>query len=124
MAKVKKKAWKEIWDTSKNRRTQTPMGNHKHGLGHMTCPRRQSKFQYSESVRCLPFHKEDTGMGTAFLFCNNITSTCGILKIIISYMDPKFTSDFWTNLYDILGTKVSFYTAYHSQTDGLAQKMI
>ncbi|MBW0513937.1 hypothetical protein O181_053652 [Austropuccinia psidii MF-1] len=78
----------------------------------------------SKIMRCLPCHKEDTAMDTALLFCNNITSTCGVPKIIISDRDPKFTSEFWTNLYDILGTKFAFSTAYHPQTDGLAERMI
>ncbi|MBW0488067.1 hypothetical protein O181_027782 [Austropuccinia psidii MF-1] len=78
----------------------------------------------SKSVRCLPFHKEDTEMDTALFFWNNIISTCGVLKFIISDRDPKFTSEFWTNLYDILGTKLEFSTAYHPQTDGLAERMI
>ncbi|MBW0553144.1 hypothetical protein O181_092859 [Austropuccinia psidii MF-1] len=38
--------------------------------------------------------------------------------------DPKFTSEFWTNLYDILETKLAFSTAYHPQTDCLAERMI
>ncbi|MBW0509296.1 hypothetical protein O181_049011 [Austropuccinia psidii MF-1] len=80
--------------------------------------------RYSISVRCLLCHKEDTAIDTALLFWNNIISTCGILKIIISDRDPKFTSEFWTNLYDILGTKIAFYTAYHPQRDGLAERMI
>ncbi|MBW0549984.1 hypothetical protein O181_089699 [Austropuccinia psidii MF-1] len=75
-------------------------------------------------MRCLPCHKEDTAMDTALLFWNNIISTCGVPKIIISDRDPKLTSEFWTNLYDILGTKLAFSTAYHPQTDGLAERMI
>ncbi|MBW0561576.1 hypothetical protein O181_101291 [Austropuccinia psidii MF-1] len=63
-------------------------------------------------------------MDTSFLFWKNIISTCGIPKIIISDRDPKFTSKFWTNLYDMLGTKIKFSTAYHQQTDGLAEMMI
>ncbi|MBW0511426.1 hypothetical protein O181_051141 [Austropuccinia psidii MF-1] len=80
--------------------------------------------RFSKSMRCLPFHKEDPAMDTALLFCNNIISTCGVPKIIISDRDPKFTSEFWTNLYEMLGTKLAFSTAYHSQTDGLAEWMI
>ncbi|MBW0591264.1 hypothetical protein O181_130979 [Austropuccinia psidii MF-1] len=80
--------------------------------------------RFSKSMRCLPCHKEDTAMNTALLFWNNIISTCGVPMIIISDRDPKFTSEFWTNLYDILGTKLSFYTAYHSQTDGSDERMI
>ncbi|MBW0563528.1 hypothetical protein O181_103243 [Austropuccinia psidii MF-1] len=63
-------------------------------------------------------------MDTALLFWSNIISTCGVPKKIISHRDPKFTSEFWTNLYDMLGTKLAFSTAYHPQTDGLAERMI
>ncbi|MBW0480964.1 hypothetical protein O181_020679 [Austropuccinia psidii MF-1] len=80
--------------------------------------------RFSKSVRCLPCHKEDTEMDTALLFWNNIISTCGVPKIIISDRDPKFTSEFWTNVYDMLGTKLSFSTACHPQTDFLAERMI
>ncbi|MBW0499449.1 hypothetical protein O181_039164 [Austropuccinia psidii MF-1] len=80
--------------------------------------------RFSKSVRCLPCHKEDTAMHTALLFWNNIISTCGVPRIIISNRDPKFTSKICTNLYKILGTKLSFSIAYHPQTDGLAERMI
>ncbi|MBW0498084.1 hypothetical protein O181_037799 [Austropuccinia psidii MF-1] len=69
--------------------------------------------RFSKSVRCLPCHKEDTAMDAALLFWNNIISTCGVPKIIISDRDPKFTYKFWTNLYYMVGTKLSFSTAYH-----------
>ncbi|MBW0471790.1 hypothetical protein O181_011505 [Austropuccinia psidii MF-1] len=42
----------------------------------------------------------------------------------MSDRNPNFTSEFWTNLYDMLGTKLEFSKAYHSQTDGLAERMI
>ncbi|MBW0498026.1 hypothetical protein O181_037741 [Austropuccinia psidii MF-1] len=80
--------------------------------------------RYRKHVRCLTYHKEDTSMDTALLFWNNIISTCGVPNIIISDRDPKFTSDFWTNLYDVLGTKLTFSTAYHPHTDGLAESII
>ncbi|MBW0487712.1 hypothetical protein O181_027427 [Austropuccinia psidii MF-1] len=80
--------------------------------------------EFSKHVRCLPCHKEDTAMDTALLFWNNIISKCGVPKIIISDRDPKFTSEIWTNLYDMWGTKLAFSTAYHPQTDGLAERMI
>ncbi|MBW0464753.1 hypothetical protein O181_004468 [Austropuccinia psidii MF-1] len=80
--------------------------------------------RFSKSMRCLPCHKEDTSMDTAMFFWNKIISTCGVPKIIISDRDPKFTYEFWTNLYDMLATKLPFSTAYHPQTDGLAERMI
>ncbi|MBW0483540.1 hypothetical protein O181_023255 [Austropuccinia psidii MF-1] len=75
-------------------------------------------------MRFLSCHKEDTAMDTALLFWNNIISTCGVPKIIISDRNSKFTSEFGTNLYDVLGTKFSFSTAYHAQTDRLAEMRI
>ncbi|MBW0526765.1 hypothetical protein O181_066480 [Austropuccinia psidii MF-1] len=80
--------------------------------------------RFSKSMRFLPCHKEDTAIDTALLLWNNIISTCGIPKIMISDSNPKFTSEFWTNLYDILGTKLAFSSAYHPQTDGPAERMI
>ncbi|MBW0480476.1 hypothetical protein O181_020191 [Austropuccinia psidii MF-1] len=63
-------------------------------------------------------------MDTALLFWNNIISTCGVATIIISDRDPKFKSEFWTNLYEMPGTKLAFSTAYHPKTDGLAETMM
>ncbi|MBW0499019.1 hypothetical protein O181_038734 [Austropuccinia psidii MF-1] len=80
--------------------------------------------RFRKSIRCLPCHKEDTAMDTSLLFWNNIISTCGVPNIIISDRDRKFTSELWTNLYDMLGTKLVFSRAYHPQTDGLAERLI
>ncbi|MBW0481257.1 hypothetical protein O181_020972 [Austropuccinia psidii MF-1] len=63
-------------------------------------------------------------MDKELLFWNSIIATCGVFKIIISDRGLKFTSEVWTNIYEILGTKISFSTAYHLQTDGLAERMI
>ncbi|MBW0476650.1 hypothetical protein O181_016365 [Austropuccinia psidii MF-1] len=80
--------------------------------------------RYSKSVRCLPCCKEYTAMDTALVSWNKSISTCGIPKIIISDRDPRFTSEFWTNLYEMLGTKLAFSQVYNPQTDGLAERMI
>ncbi|MBW0532742.1 hypothetical protein O181_072457 [Austropuccinia psidii MF-1] len=80
--------------------------------------------RFSKSMRCLPCHKKDTAMNTALLFWNNIISTCGVSNIIISDRDPKFPFEIWTNLYDMLGTKLEFSTSYHPQTVGSAKRMI
>ncbi|MBW0490541.1 hypothetical protein O181_030256 [Austropuccinia psidii MF-1] len=80
--------------------------------------------RFSRSMRCLPCHKQDTAMDTSLLFWNNIISTCGVPKIIISGRDPKCKYQVCTNLYDILGTKLAFSEAYHPQTDRLAERMV
>ncbi|MBW0554700.1 hypothetical protein O181_094415 [Austropuccinia psidii MF-1] len=72
------------------------------------------------SVRCLPRHKEDAAMDTEFLFWKKMIYTCGVPQIIIRNMDPKFTPEFWTKLYDMLGTKLAFSAAYYTQKNRLA----
>ncbi|MBW0559367.1 hypothetical protein O181_099082 [Austropuccinia psidii MF-1] len=80
--------------------------------------------RYRKTLIFLPCHKDDTAMDTALLLWIRVISHTGLLKNIISDRDPKFTSALWTNLHRLFGTKLSFSTAYHPQTDGLAERMI
>ncbi|MBW0551914.1 hypothetical protein O181_091629 [Austropuccinia psidii MF-1] len=79
---------------------------------------------YSKTPMSLPCHKDDTAMDTAIMIWNKVIIHTGLLKNIISDRDPKFTSALWTNLHNLFGTKLSFSTAYHPQTDGSAERMI
>ncbi|MBW0555759.1 hypothetical protein O181_095474 [Austropuccinia psidii MF-1] len=72
----------------------------------------------------LPCHKDDTAMDTDIMIWNKGISNTGLLQNIISDSDPKFTSALWTNLHNVFGTKLSFSTAYHPQTNGLSERMI
>ncbi|MBW0507892.1 hypothetical protein O181_047607 [Austropuccinia psidii MF-1] len=80
--------------------------------------------KYSKTPIFLPCHEDDTAMDTALLIWNRAISHTGLFKNIISYRDPKFTLSLWTNFHKLLGKKLSFSTAYHPQTDGLAERMI
>ncbi|MBW0563747.1 hypothetical protein O181_103462 [Austropuccinia psidii MF-1] len=80
--------------------------------------------RFSQTPIFLPCHKDDTAMDTALLIWNRVVSWTGIFKNIISDRDPKFTSALWTNLHQSFGTKSSFSTVYHPQTDSLAERMI
>ncbi|MBW0502512.1 hypothetical protein O181_042227 [Austropuccinia psidii MF-1] len=62
-------------------------------------------------------------MDKALLICNKVISWTGIFTNIISDRDPKFTSALWKNFHKLFGTKLSFSTAYHTQTDGLVEVM-
>ncbi|MBW0497868.1 hypothetical protein O181_037583 [Austropuccinia psidii MF-1] len=46
------------------------------------------------------------------------------LRKSVSDRDQTFTLESWTNLYEMLGTKLAFSTAYQPQTNGLAKRMI
>ncbi|KAI7967784.1 hypothetical protein MJO29_001061 [Puccinia striiformis f. sp. tritici] len=80
--------------------------------------------RFSKRARFLPCYKDSSAMDVALIFWNNIISDVGCPRTIITDRDPKFTSDFWQNLFEVLGTKLAFSTAYHPQTDGLAERMI
>ncbi|MBW0525255.1 hypothetical protein O181_064970 [Austropuccinia psidii MF-1] len=80
--------------------------------------------RYRKTPIFLPCHKDDTDMDTALFIWNRFISQTCLVKNIISDRDPKFTSALWTNIHKLLHTKFSFSTAYHPQTDGLAERMI
>ncbi|MBW0523345.1 hypothetical protein O181_063060 [Austropuccinia psidii MF-1] len=80
--------------------------------------------RYSKTPIFLPCHKDDTAMDTALLLWSRVMSHTGLFKNIISDRDPKFTSALWTNLHRLFGTKLSFSTAYHPQTDWQAERII
>ncbi|MBW0518630.1 hypothetical protein O181_058345 [Austropuccinia psidii MF-1] len=80
--------------------------------------------RYSKTPMFLPCHKDDTAMDTAIMIWNKFISHTGLFQNIISDRDPKFTPELWTNLHNLFGTKLSFSTSYHPQTDGLAERMI
>ncbi|MBW0569479.1 hypothetical protein O181_109194 [Austropuccinia psidii MF-1] len=80
--------------------------------------------RYSKTPIFLPYHKYETAIDKALLLWNRVISHTGLFKNIISDRDSKFTSPLWTNLHRVFGTKFSFSTEYHPQTDGLAERMI
>ncbi|MBW0559301.1 hypothetical protein O181_099016 [Austropuccinia psidii MF-1] len=80
--------------------------------------------RYSKTPIFLPFHKDETAMDTALLTWNRVISHTVLFKNIIIDRDPKFTSALWTNLHKLLGTKLLLSTAYHPQTDGLAERIV
>ncbi|MBW0559175.1 hypothetical protein O181_098890 [Austropuccinia psidii MF-1] len=79
---------------------------------------------YRKAPMFLSCHKDDTSMGTDIMIWNKAISHTGSSQNIISDRDPKFTSVLLTNLHNLFGTELSSSTAYHPQTDGLAEKMI
>jgi len=46
----------------------------------------------------------------------------GLPKAIISDRDRKFLSDMWTAMFQRLGAKLLYSTAYHPQTDGQSER--
>ncbi|MBW0544698.1 hypothetical protein O181_084413 [Austropuccinia psidii MF-1] len=72
----------------------------------------------------LPCFKDETAVDTAIKIWNRIISHTGLFQNIISDRDTKVTSALWLNHHSLFGTKLSFSTAYHPQTYGLAERII
>ncbi|KAG8492659.1 hypothetical protein CXB51_010105 [Gossypium anomalum] len=60
----------------------------------------------------------------AELYISEIVRLHGVPLSIILDRDPRFTSRFWKKLQKALGTKLSFSTAFHPQTDGQLERVI
>ena len=58
----------------------------------------------------------------ARLFFDQVFRLHGMPEIIISDRDRRFTSRFWKALMECLGTQLKLSTAFHPQTDGLAER--
>ncbi|KAL5563812.1 hypothetical protein UlMin_033559 [Ulmus minor] len=54
----------------------------------------------------------------ANLYVQEIVRLHGVPTSIISDRDSRFTSTFWRNVQQVMGTKLKFSTAFHPQTDG------
>ena len=59
----------------------------------------------------------------ADIFLKKIFRLHGILKVIISDRDPKFTGNFWKSLLKGLNTTLNFSTSFHPQTDGETERV-
>ncbi|MBW0465918.1 hypothetical protein O181_005633 [Austropuccinia psidii MF-1] len=79
---------------------------------------------YRKTPMFLPCPKDDTAKDTAIMIWNRVISHKGLFQNIISDRDPKSISELWTNLCNLLGTKLSFSKSAHPQADGLEERMI
>ncbi|KAL0445817.1 UNVERIFIED_CONTAM: Transposon Tf2-11 polyprotein [Sesamum latifolium] len=60
--------------------------------------------------------------GMAHLFFKHIVKYWGLPKDIVSDRDSHFTGVFWTELFKILGSKLSMSSSYHPQSDGQTER--
>ena len=75
-------------------------------------------------VHFAPCTKEISAEKYAQLFIHHVFKHHGLPEVIISDRDPRFTSRFWRELFQKLGTDLRFSTAFHPQTDGQSEVTI
>ena len=78
----------------------------------------------SKMVHFAPCTKEISAEKYPQLFIDHVFKHHGLPEVIISDRDPRFTSRFWRELFQKLGTDLRFSTAFHPQTDGQSEVTI
>jgi Integrase zinc binding domain len=76
----------------------------------------------SRAAIFLPCAKTITGLGVAKLYADNVYRWFGLPLKVISDRDTRFTSQFGRALTARLGLEQNLSTAFHPQTDGLAER--
>ncbi|MCO5568852.1 hypothetical protein L7F22_022553 [Adiantum nelumboides] len=71
----------------------------------------------------IPVKTTYTASDISRVFIKEIFRLHGLPKRIISDRDSKFTSKFWTSLFQAIGTQLCFSIAYHTQTDGQTERV-
>ena len=78
----------------------------------------------TKSAHFLPMKVNFSMDRLASLYIKEIVRMHGVPVSIVSDRDPRFTSRFWHSLQKALGTKLSFSTAFHPQTNGQSERVI
>lgn len=72
----------------------------------------------SKFAHFIPLPTKFTSTTLATTFLRDMYRLHGLLKSIVYDRDPLFLSQFWTQLFKQLGTKLKHSSAYHPETDG------
>ena len=78
----------------------------------------------TKSAHFLPVKTGFSAENYARLFLREIVHLHGVPVVIISDRGPQFTSRFWQNFQNALGTELCFSTAFHPQTDSQSERTI
>ena len=71
-------------------------------------------------MQLIPYFKDEGAFSApncASLFISKIVRLFGVLEIMLHDCDSRFISNFWKDLWELLGTKVLFISAYHLYMD-------
>src|SRR3954466_9825677 len=70
----------------------------------------------------IPVKTTYTSAKLAKIYMSRIVCLHGVPKSIVSDRGTQFTSHFWRQLHESLGTRLEFSTAFHPQTDGQTER--
>ncbi|KAL4185644.1 hypothetical protein AMTRI_Chr10g231720 [Amborella trichopoda] len=78
----------------------------------------------TKAAHFLPIRKTYTLDRLTQLYIKEIVRLHGVPVSIVSDRDTRFTSKFWARLQSAMGTRLTFSTAFHPQTDGQSERTI
>ncbi|KAD3640528.1 hypothetical protein E3N88_29751 [Mikania micrantha] len=78
----------------------------------------------TKSAHFLPIRETYTSERFSELFVKEIVTRHGVPVSIVSDRDTRFTSRFWKQFHDAMGTRLNISIAYHPQTDGQSERTI
>jgi hypothetical protein len=76
----------------------------------------------TKSAHFLSVNQKDSREKLVSLYVQEVVSKHGVPKTIVSDLGSVFTSAFWKQLHEALGSKLDFSTAYHPQTGGQTER--
>ncbi|KAK1683149.1 hypothetical protein QYE76_043997 [Lolium multiflorum] len=76
----------------------------------------------TKSAHFIPVNQKDDSEKLVNIYVKEIVSKHGVPKKIVSDRGSIFTSAFWKQLQEALGSKLDFSTAYHPQTGGQTER--
>ncbi|GJX68298.1 putative reverse transcriptase domain-containing protein [Tanacetum coccineum] len=78
----------------------------------------------TKSAHFLAIREDYSTEKLARLYTDEIVARHGVLVLIISDRDARFTSRLWQTVQKALGTRLDMSTTYHPQTDGQSERTI
>jgi hypothetical protein len=71
----------------------------------------------------IPVKTTYTSARLAKIYMNRVVCLHGVPKSIVSDRGTQFTSHFWRQLHEFLGTRLEFSTTFHPQIDGQTERV-
>jgi hypothetical protein len=73
-------------------------------------------------VHLIPINTSTTAKDLSWKYLREVVRLHGLASSIVSDRDSKFTSKWWRELHQLLGTKLLMSTSFHPQTDGQTER--